>query len=64
MVVAVSEAVLYIIWQSQRSSSKPHKTRRRLDSSRHKKDDGDVHPLPTISTPVGVLSDTGLRRRQ
>lgn len=46
-VVAIAEAVLYIIWQSRRSKSKPI---RRTRYALHKKSDGD----PT-SDDIGAL---------
>ncbi|RDB23854.1 hypothetical protein Hypma_009035 [Hypsizygus marmoreus] len=66
IVVAVAEAVLYLIWQSRHPSStvKRVKTRRRVPSARHKKDDGPKQP-DEIKTPVvGDMIDGGLRRRQ
>ncbi|KAF9462933.1 hypothetical protein BDZ94DRAFT_1165080 [Collybia nuda] len=63
VVVAVSETVLYIIWQSRRSSSKLRSIRPELSSSKHKKDDGDTYSLEPISTQVLSHNDPGLRRR-
>ncbi|KAF8075061.1 hypothetical protein FPV67DRAFT_1777779 [Lyophyllum atratum] len=71
MVVAVSEAGLYLIWQSRRAAptTKRVKLRRRVGPSRHKKDDGHEGIEPgetpeTISTSVEEVTDGGLRRRQ
>ncbi|GLB41723.1 putative endoplasmic reticulum-based factor for assembly of V-ATPase [Lyophyllum shimeji] len=71
IVIAVTEAILYLLWQSRRSSStsKRVKSRRKVDPSRHKKDEGpaDINPgekSESITTSVDETTDAGLRRRQ
>ncbi|KAF5373344.1 hypothetical protein D9615_007460 [Tricholomella constricta] len=69
IVVAVAEAVLYLIWQSQRSMSTTLKPRRRAGHVSEKKDDGydgaDSGERPeSISTSVEEVTDGTLRRRQ
>ncbi|KAK0202821.1 hypothetical protein DFS33DRAFT_1263603 [Desarmillaria ectypa] len=58
-VVAIAEAVLYLIWQSRHSTSMNKTRRRRLVSARHKKNDGDGDSS-VVETEHG---DSRLRRR-
>jgi hypothetical protein len=55
VVVAVSETVLFTIWQSRRSG-KPKSKRPRVVSSHHKKNDGDK------AVPVGDIDGSELPR--
>jgi len=68
IVVAASESILYLIWQSRLAKrSEGIRTRRRIRSSRHKKDDGDgTLAQDKVSTRVAELEvmDERLRRRQ
>jgi len=66
--VATSEAVLYTIWQSRRSTSKPIFRRdRKIASAKQKKDDGDTSGSETIDTSMllteGKERAEGLRQR-
>ncbi|KAG6817542.1 hypothetical protein H0H87_007510 [Tephrocybe sp. NHM501043] len=72
IVVAVAEAVLYLIWQSRRSQSKLKRTkpRHRMRRVQHKRDEelsgseiSSGEKSVTITTSVEV-TDAGLRRRQ
>jgi len=64
IVVAISEGVLYIIWQSRRSGAKALRTRRKLVRANHKKDDGDAD-LDACEPDVGnvKVQPDGLRQR-
>ncbi|KAG5647903.1 hypothetical protein DXG03_007827 [Asterophora parasitica] len=70
IVVAVAEAVLYLIWQSRRSQSTAPKRAARKKPRRRvlqdRKDDGldSGETLQTTSTSVEEVTDEGLRRRQ
>lgn len=70
IVVAVAEAVLYLIWQSRRGTSKRVKSLRRIGPARHKKDDemfddgsDSGEKLETISSSVEGMTDGVLRHR-
>jgi MFS superfamily sulfate permease-like transporter len=71
IVVAITEASLYLIWQSRRSKSAERKVkRRRLPDARHKKEEEPQDASDTIdetnSTPIATGTDEGaekLRRR-
>ncbi|KAK0467259.1 uncharacterized protein EV420DRAFT_674857 [Desarmillaria tabescens] len=59
-IVAIAEAVLYLIWQSRHSApTKKTRRRRRLVSARHKKNDGDGDS----SVAETEDNDNRLRRR-
>ncbi|KAG6865708.1 hypothetical protein C0991_012524 [Blastosporella zonata] len=74
IVVAVAEAVLYLIWQSRRSQSKAKRTKprhrtRRVQSKRDDELSGSEassggEKAVIISTSVKEVTDAGLRRRQ
>ncbi|KAG6910233.1 hypothetical protein DXG01_012368 [Tephrocybe rancida] len=72
IVVAVAEAVLYLIWQSRRSQSKSKRTkpRHRVRRVQAKKDEfvgpesSPGEQSVTINTSVEDVADAGLRRRQ
>ncbi|KAG6891266.1 hypothetical protein C0995_008518 [Termitomyces sp. Mi166 len=71
IVVAVAEAVLYLVWQSRLSQSRSKRTKPRHKITHQlKRDDDFIGPeasskeeLATITTSVEV-TDAGLRRRQ
>jgi len=63
IIVAASEAILYLIWQA-RQASRSKRTRHGITSASHKKDDGDLVPEKKISDPVGEVMDEKLRRRR
>jgi len=67
VVVAISEAILYIIWQSRHTSAR---NTGRIRSGRHKRDDVDKHILDASvegnnreHAHVQVIEDSGLRQR-
>lgn len=64
-VVAISEAVLYIIWQSRRSTAEaPLRTRRKLISADHKKDDRDTgSDADELNVGNVMVKPDGLRQR-
>lgn len=69
-VVAISEAVLYMIWQSRRSNSgTTRKTRRLHKTMKHKINDGDKDEVEvtagtdTTTTTASRDNTTGLRQR-
>ncbi|KIK08983.1 hypothetical protein K443DRAFT_83938 [Laccaria amethystina LaAM-08-1] len=68
MIVAISEGVLYVIWESQQDASKRNQGTRRLRSATHKKDDGETSPanLPDDLTMKVDSTDesANLRRRR
>ena len=68
MIVAISEGVLYVIWESQQDASKRNQGTRRLQSATHKKDDGETSPvnLPNdLTTKVESTDESAnLRRRR
>ncbi|KAH0582939.1 hypothetical protein H2248_010838 [Termitomyces sp. 'cryptogamus'] len=70
IVVAVAEAVLYLIWQSRLSNSKRtkprHKVRRQLEKNNdfNGTETSSKEKPATISTSIEEVTDAGLRRRQ
>lgn len=68
MIVAISEGVLYVIWDSRQKASKKSQGIRRLQSATHKKDDGETSPadLPDDLTTKADSTDesANLRRRR
>lgn len=68
VVVAVSEAVLYLIWQSRKPNTRKT-TRRVITSANHKKGDADVDAVNASAgdTPLELEPSSehdGLRRRR